>query len=55
MVKNCSEDAVEAAQCATASVVWNELTYGGERLEPAKCKAELGVYLRDVVFKWLLD
>ncbi len=38
-------------QCATASVVWNELTYGCERLESSKRKAELDAYLRDVVLK----
>jgi tRNA(fMet)-specific endonuclease VapC len=38
-------------QCATASVVWNELTYGCERLEPGKRKVELAAYLRDVVLK----
>jgi tRNA(fMet)-specific endonuclease VapC len=30
-------------------VVWNELSYGCERLEPGKGKAELEAYLRDVV------
>jgi tRNA(fMet)-specific endonuclease VapC len=39
------------AQCAIASVVWNELTYGCERLEPGKRKAELEAYLHDVVLK----
>jgi tRNA(fMet)-specific endonuclease VapC len=38
-------------QCATASVVWNELSYGCERLEPGKRKIELEAYLRDVVLK----
>jgi tRNA(fMet)-specific endonuclease VapC len=38
-------------QCATASVVWNELTYGCERLEPSKRKAELEAFLREVVLK----
>ena len=38
-------------QCSTASVVWNELTYGCERLESGKRKAELKAYLRDVVLK----
>lgn len=38
-------------QCATASVVWNELTYGCERLESSKRKLELEAYLRDVVLK----
>jgi tRNA(fMet)-specific endonuclease VapC len=38
-------------QCATASVVWNELSYGCERLEPGKRKVELEAYLRDVVLK----
>jgi len=38
-------------QCVTASVVWNELTYGCERLEPGKRKGELVAYLRDVVLK----
>ena len=38
-------------QCATAAVVWNELTYGCERLEPGKRKSELEAYLRDVVLK----
>ena len=38
-------------QCATASVVWNELNYGCERLESGKRKAELEAYLRDVVLK----
>jgi tRNA(fMet)-specific endonuclease VapC len=32
-------------------VVWNELTYGCERLEPGKRKIELEAYLRDVVLK----
>jgi len=32
-------------------VVWNELTYGCERLESGKRKAELEAYLRDVVLK----
>jgi tRNA(fMet)-specific endonuclease VapC len=31
--------------------VWNELTYGRERLEPGKRKLELEAYLRDVVLK----
>lgn len=38
-------------QCATASVVWNELTYGCERLDSGERKAELEAYLRDVVLK----
>ncbi len=37
------------AHCATASVVWNELSYGCERLDAGKRKAELEAYLRDVV------
>jgi tRNA(fMet)-specific endonuclease VapC len=32
-------------------VVWNELTYGCERLESGKRKAELDAYLHDVVLK----
>lgn len=32
-------------------MVWNELTYGCERLESGKRKAELEAYLRDVVLK----
>jgi len=43
--------AQKGVQCATASVVWNELTYGCERLEPGKCKLELEAYLRDVVLR----
>jgi tRNA(fMet)-specific endonuclease VapC len=39
----------KGAQCATASVVWNELTYGCERLEPGKRKSELEAYLRAVI------
>jgi tRNA(fMet)-specific endonuclease VapC len=35
--------------CAIASVVWNELVYGCERLEAGKRKVELEAYLRDVV------
>jgi tRNA(fMet)-specific endonuclease VapC len=38
-------------QCATAAVVWNELTYGCERLRNGKRKAELEAFLRDVVLK----
>jgi tRNA(fMet)-specific endonuclease VapC len=38
-------------QCATASVVWNELSYGCVRLEPGKGRSELEAYLRDVVLK----
>jgi len=38
-------------QCATASVVWNELRFGCERLEPGKRKLELEAFLRDVVLK----
>jgi tRNA(fMet)-specific endonuclease VapC len=38
-------------QCAIASVVWDELTYGCERLASGKRKAELEAYLRDVVLK----
>lgn len=37
------------AQCAIASLVWNELTYGCERLESGKRKAEIQTFLRDVV------
>jgi tRNA(fMet)-specific endonuclease VapC len=36
-------------QCAIASIVWNELIYGCERLEPGKRKLRLEAYLRDVV------
>jgi tRNA(fMet)-specific endonuclease VapC len=36
-------------QCAIASVVWNELSYGCERLEPGRRKNELEAYLQDVV------
>jgi tRNA(fMet)-specific endonuclease VapC len=36
-------------QCAIASVVWNELVYGCERLESGKRKAELEAFLQDVV------
>lgn len=36
-------------QCAIASIVWNELIYGCERLESGKRKLELEAYLRDVV------
>jgi tRNA(fMet)-specific endonuclease VapC len=38
-------------QCAIAAVVWDELTYGCERLESGKRKTELEAYLRDVVLK----
>jgi len=38
-------------QCAIASVVWDELTFGCERLESGKRKVELEAYLRDVVLK----
>ena len=38
-------------QCATASVVWNELSYGCERLEPGNRKLEMEAFLRDVVLK----
>lgn len=38
-------------ECAIASVVWDELTYGCARLDPGKRKAELEAYLRDVVLK----
>jgi tRNA(fMet)-specific endonuclease VapC len=37
------------SQCAIASVVWNELVYGCERLEAGKRRAELASYLREVV------
>jgi tRNA(fMet)-specific endonuclease VapC len=36
-------------QCAIASVVWNELVYGCERLEVGKRRTELEAYLTDVV------
>ena len=36
-------------QCAIAAVVWNELVYGCERLEPGKRKVELKAYLDGVV------
>jgi tRNA(fMet)-specific endonuclease VapC len=36
-------------QCAIASVVWNELIYGCERLEAGRRKNELEAYLYDVV------
>lgn len=32
-------------------MVWNELSYGCERLQAGKRKAELNAYLRDVVLK----
>jgi tRNA(fMet)-specific endonuclease VapC len=38
-------------ECAIASVVWDELTYGHARLDEGKRKAELEAYLRDVVLK----
>jgi tRNA(fMet)-specific endonuclease VapC len=38
-----------STQCAIASVVWNELVYGCERLEAGRRKTELEAYLRDVV------
>jgi tRNA(fMet)-specific endonuclease VapC len=38
-------------QCAIASVVWGELTYGCERLESGRRKAELEAYLQQVVLK----
>ena len=43
--------AQKSIQCATASVVWNELSYGCERLEPSRRKAELEAFLREVVLK----
>ena len=38
-------------QCAIASIVWNELIYGCERLPEGKRKAELSAFLHDVVIK----
>ena len=38
-------------QCAIASIVWNELIYGCERLAEGKRKAELSAFLHDVVIK----
>jgi tRNA(fMet)-specific endonuclease VapC len=38
-------------ECAIASVVWDELTYGCARLETGRRKSELEAYLRDVVLK----
>jgi len=38
-------------ECAIASIVWNELVYGCERLAKGKRKAELDAFLRDVVIK----
>jgi tRNA(fMet)-specific endonuclease VapC len=38
-------------QCAIAAVVWNELVYGVERLEPGKRKSELAAFLHEVVLK----
>lgn len=38
-------------QCAIASIVWNELVYGCERLAEGKRKAELEAFLHDVVIK----
>jgi tRNA(fMet)-specific endonuclease VapC len=38
-------------ECAIASVVWDELTYGCMRLETGRRKSELEAYLRDVVLK----
>lgn len=38
-------------ECAIASVVWDELTYGCARLPSGSRKAELEAYLRDVVLK----
>lgn len=38
-------------QCAIASVVWDELTYGCARLDPGRRKTELEAYLRDVVLQ----
>jgi tRNA(fMet)-specific endonuclease VapC len=39
------------AQCALASVVWNELVYGCDRLPEGKRKTELEAFLHDVVLK----
>jgi tRNA(fMet)-specific endonuclease VapC len=36
-------------QCAVASIVWNELLYGCERLAKGNRKTELEAYLHDVV------
>ena len=38
-------------ECAIASVVWEELTYGCARLDSGRRKSELEAYLRDVVLK----
>ena len=38
-------------QCAIASIVWNELVYGCERLADGKRKAELAAFRHDVVIK----
>jgi tRNA(fMet)-specific endonuclease VapC len=38
-------------ECAIASVVWDELTYGCALLEAGRRKSELETYLRDVVLK----
>ncbi|MGC4092942.1 MAG: type II toxin-antitoxin system VapC family toxin [Polyangiaceae bacterium] len=38
-------------ECAIASVVWDELTYGCARLDPGKRKEELEAYLQDVVLQ----
>jgi len=39
----------EGADCAIASVVWHELTYGATRLPDGRRRAALEAYLRDVV------
>jgi tRNA(fMet)-specific endonuclease VapC len=41
--------AQRSAQCAIASVVWNELVYGCERLVSRKRKSELEAFLHEVV------
>jgi tRNA(fMet)-specific endonuclease VapC len=38
-----------SAHCAIASVVWNELVYGCERLASGKRKSELEAFLNEVV------
>jgi tRNA(fMet)-specific endonuclease VapC len=39
------------ALCSIASVVWNELVYGCDRLPEGKRKTELEAFLHDVVLK----
>lgn len=39
------------SQCAIASVVWNELVYGWNRLPDGKRKTELDAFLHEVVLK----